>query len=70
MFLAIKNIFLLFCVCVCMWNRGVDFSQALQIPGVVEVITVSDIPGKKVRSEYGYDEELLAESEVGFPMRK
>ncbi|XP_075904659.1 aldehyde oxidase 6 isoform X2 [Nelusetta ayraudi] len=43
---------------------GVDFSQALQIPGVVDVITVADIPGKKVRSQFGYDEELLAENEV------
>lgn len=53
-----------------MWNRGVDFSQALQISGVVDVITVADIPGKKVRSQFGYDEELLAENEVGFPMHK
>lgn len=67
---------MLFCACayvfvrVYLWNRGVDFSQALQIPGVVDVITVADIPGKKVRSQFGYDEELLAENEVGFPMHK
>lgn len=76
LFLAIEKTFLLSCVSVCvfvrvyMWNRGVDFSQALQIPGVVDVITVADIPGKKVRSQFGYDEELLAENEVGFPMHK
>lgn len=49
-----------------MWNSGVDISQALQIPGVVEVIMASDIPGKKVRSQSNYIEELLAESEVSF----
>ena len=39
-------------------------SEALQLPGVVDVITVKDIPGKKVREMCGYEEELLAESEV------
>lgn len=39
-------------------------SEALRLPGVVDVITAEDIPGKKVRSMFGYHEELLAESEV------
>ncbi|XP_034072758.1 aldehyde oxidase 1-like isoform X2 [Gymnodraco acuticeps] len=43
---------------------GLDVSEALQLPGVVDVITVKDIPGKKVREMCGYEEELLAESEV------
>ncbi|XP_040888151.1 aldehyde oxidase 6 [Toxotes jaculatrix] len=43
---------------------GLDVSEALQLPGVVDVITAKDIPGKKVRSMFGYDEELLAETEV------
>lgn len=48
----------------CFCNRGVDVSRALQISGVVEVIQAADIPGKKVRSQFNYVEELLAESEV------
>ncbi|XP_071392432.1 aldehyde oxidase 6 isoform X3 [Centroberyx affinis] len=43
---------------------GLDVSEALQVPGVVDVITHKDIPGKKVRTFCGYDEELLAEKEV------
>ncbi|CAN9498154.1 unnamed protein product [Ophioblennius macclurei] len=43
---------------------GVDLSAALQLPGVVDVITAKDIPGKKVRTMMGYDEELLAQDEV------
>uniref|UniRef100_A0A3B4H7F7 Aldehyde oxidase 1-like n=1 Tax=Pundamilia nyererei TaxID=303518 RepID=A0A3B4H7F7_9CICH len=43
---------------------GLDVSEALQLPGVVDVITTKDIPGKKVRTFCGYNEELLAESEV------
>ncbi|GLD63306.1 aldehyde oxidase [Lates japonicus] len=43
---------------------GLDVSEALQLPGVVDVITAKDIPGKKVRSMFGYHEELLAESKV------
>ncbi|XP_047432985.1 aldehyde oxidase 1-like isoform X1 [Mugil cephalus] len=41
-----------------------DVRDALQLPGVVDVIMAKDIPGKKVRSMFGYDEELLAEDEV------
>ncbi|XP_058474050.1 aldehyde oxidase 6 isoform X2 [Solea solea] len=41
-----------------------DVSEALQVPGVVDVVTAGDIPGKKVRTLEGYDEELLAEKEV------
>lgn len=47
-----------------MSNRGLDTSEALLLPGVIDVITAEDIPGKKVRSMFGYYEELLAESEV------
>ncbi|XP_044044537.1 aldehyde oxidase 6 isoform X2 [Siniperca chuatsi] len=43
---------------------GMDVSEALRLPGVVDVITAKDIPGKKVRTMFGYHEELLAESEV------
>ncbi|XP_058474041.1 aldehyde oxidase 6 isoform X1 [Solea solea] len=43
---------------------GLDVSEALQVPGVVDVVTAGDIPGKKVRTHDGYDEELLAEKEV------
>lgn len=43
---------------------GLDVSEALQLPGVVDVITAKDIPGKKVRTMFGYDEELLAQTEV------
>ena len=39
-------------------------SEALQLPGVVDVITAKDIPGKKVRAGFGYEEELLAQTEV------
>uniref|UniRef100_A0A7N8XUF6 Aldehyde oxidase 6 n=1 Tax=Mastacembelus armatus TaxID=205130 RepID=A0A7N8XUF6_9TELE len=38
---------------------GLDVSEALQLPGVVDVITAGDIPGKTVRTFSGYDEELL-----------
>lgn len=34
------------------------------MPGVVDVITHQDIPGKKVRTFCGLDEELLAQEEV------
>ncbi|KAF7648726.1 hypothetical protein LDENG_00152770 [Lucifuga dentata] len=43
---------------------GLDVSEAMQLPGVVDVITHKDIPEKKVCSTCGYDEELLAEKEV------
>lgn len=43
---------------------SLDVSEALQLPGVVDVITAKDIPGQKVRSAFGYDEELLAQTEV------
>ena len=39
-------------------------SEALKLPGVVDVITAKDIPGMKTRPMFGYHEELLAESEV------
>jgi len=42
----------------------VDVSAALLVPGVVDVVTCKDIPGKKVRTLLGYDEELLADKEV------
>ncbi|XP_049426123.1 aldehyde oxidase 6 [Epinephelus fuscoguttatus] len=43
---------------------GLDVSEALQVPGVVDVIRAKDIPGQKVRKMFGYDEELFAETEV------
>ncbi|XP_068165202.1 aldehyde oxidase 6 [Antennarius striatus] len=43
---------------------GMDVSEALKLPGVMDVIMAKDIPGKKVRESFGYTEELLAESEV------
>ncbi|XP_072304267.1 aldehyde oxidase 6 [Eucyclogobius newberryi] len=44
--------------------KGLDVSAALLVPGVVDVITAQDIPGKKVRSDFGYDEDLLAQTQV------
>lgn len=41
-----------------------DVSEALKLPGVVDVVTAKDIPGKKSREMFGYGEELLAQSEV------
>ncbi|RVE75080.1 hypothetical protein OJAV_G00013210 [Oryzias javanicus] len=41
-----------------------DVSAALKVPGVVDVITAKDIPGKKVRLMFGYEEEVLSEDEV------
>ncbi|XP_057686044.1 aldehyde oxidase 6 isoform X2 [Corythoichthys intestinalis] len=43
---------------------NVDTSDALLLPGVAEIITAKDIPGKKTRVILGYDEEILAESQV------
>ncbi|XP_076865614.1 aldehyde oxidase 6 isoform X2 [Brachyhypopomus gauderio] len=42
----------------------IDVSRALDMPGVVDVITAKDIPGQKFRSFTGTEEELLAEHEV------
>lgn len=39
-------------------------SEALRLPGVVDIIRAEDIPGMKVQKMFGYSEELLAESEV------
>ncbi|KAK7893551.1 hypothetical protein WMY93_022703 [Mugilogobius chulae] len=44
--------------------KQLDVSAALQMPGVVDVITSKDIPGKKVRTEFGYDEDILAQTQV------
>lgn len=41
-----------------------DVSEALRLPGVADVITAADIPGQKVRMLFGYEEELLAKSQV------
>ncbi|XP_077369194.1 aldehyde oxidase 6 [Festucalex cinctus] len=43
---------------------NVDVSNALLLPGVFDVITAKDIPGKKTRVISGYDEELLAQTQV------
>lgn len=53
-----------FLFCFVFFNRGLDVSEALKLPGVVDVITGKDIPGKKIRPMFGYHEELLAENEV------
>uniref|UniRef100_A0AAR2L5Q6 FAD-binding PCMH-type domain-containing protein n=1 Tax=Pygocentrus nattereri TaxID=42514 RepID=A0AAR2L5Q6_PYGNA len=42
----------------------IDVSRALSMPGVVDVFTADDIPGKKFRSFTGIDEEILAQGEV------
>ncbi|XP_059183974.1 aldehyde oxidase 6 isoform X2 [Centropristis striata] len=44
--------------------KGMDVSEALRLPGVVDVITTEDIPGMKTRPMFGYEEELLAQNEV------
>ncbi|KAI4874106.1 hypothetical protein NFI96_007919 [Prochilodus magdalenae] len=43
---------------------NIDASGALSLPGVVDVFTADDIPGKKVRCFVGIDEEILALGEV------
>lgn len=43
---------------------NIDFSEALKLPGVMDVITAKDIPGKRFRTFTGYEEELLAQDEV------
>ncbi|XP_041834664.1 LOW QUALITY PROTEIN: aldehyde oxidase 1-like [Melanotaenia boesemani] len=43
---------------------NLDVSAAMQLPGVVDVITAKDIPGKKERAMFGYSEELLAENKI------
>ncbi|KAM9767058.1 aldehyde oxidase 1-like isoform 2-T2 [Menidia menidia] len=46
---------------------GLDAGPALQLPGVVDVLTAADVPGKNVHEmygDYGYSEELFADSEV------
>ncbi|XP_056445092.1 aldehyde oxidase 6 isoform X3 [Gadus chalcogrammus] len=43
---------------------GVDVSAALRLPGVLDMVTHADIPGRKARSFMGYEEELLADKEV------
>ncbi|XP_066514384.1 aldehyde oxidase 6 [Hoplias malabaricus] len=42
----------------------IDVSGVRNMPGVVDIFTAKDIPGKKVRSFIGIDEEILAENEV------
>jgi CO/xanthine dehydrogenase Mo-binding subunit len=39
---------------------SLDISPALEIPGVVRVLTASDIPGENGLSDYSLDEHLLA----------
>lgn len=65
------------CQCPCrrVWNpgsaqlsrRSMDVSEALRLPGVVDVITAADIPGQKVREVFAYQEELLAQTQVEGP---
>ncbi|XP_061631491.1 aldehyde oxidase 6 isoform X1 [Phyllopteryx taeniolatus] len=43
---------------------NVDVSNALLLPGVVDIITAKDIPGKKTHVISGYEEEVLAETQV------
>uniref|UniRef100_A0A4W4EHS8 FAD-binding PCMH-type domain-containing protein n=1 Tax=Electrophorus electricus TaxID=8005 RepID=A0A4W4EHS8_ELEEL len=42
----------------------IDVSRALDMPGVVDVITAKDIPGQKFQSFTGINEEVLVEEEV------
>lgn len=44
--------------------RSIDTSDALNVPGVVAVLTAKDIPGENDASSYAHDEELLASKEV------
>lgn len=44
--------------------KQLDVTEALHLSGVVDVITAKDIPGKRVRTMFGYDEDLLAQTEV------
>lgn len=45
-------------------------SDALRLPGVVDVITANDIPGKKARFMFGYEQELFAEDKVSTHSRR
>lgn len=44
--------------------KNIDMTEALEIPGVVAVITAKDIPGVNDASSWAHDEELLASHEV------
>ena len=46
--------------------RRIDLSEAREFPGVVAVITATDIPGKNDVSPVNADEEVLAQSRVEF----
>ncbi|MCC6034458.1 MAG: xanthine dehydrogenase family protein molybdopterin-binding subunit [Desulfurococcaceae archaeon] len=47
--------------------KGIDYKKALEVPGVVRVITAHDIPGE---NQVGYaipDQPLLAEGKIRYP---
>lgn len=46
----------------CILSRSMDVSEALEVPGVVAVVTANDIPGKNGDGE----EKVFAENEVYF----
>jgi xanthine dehydrogenase large subunit len=46
--------------------RRIDLSEARNVPGVVAVITATDIPGKNDVSPVNADEEVFAQSRVEF----
>ena len=46
--------------------KSIDFSQALEMPGVVRILTCTDIPGENQIGGILPDETLFAEKEVHF----
>lgn len=50
-------------------SRSIDASEALQVPGVVDVVTARDIPGENGKDEQAYAEDkvFLASGGVSGP---
>ncbi len=44
--------------------RGLDFSAALKVPGVVGIVTAKDIPGDPILAAFGHDEPIFASETV------
>ena len=45
---------------------GVDFAEALAMPGVLKVLTADDVPGQKRFGQIDHDMPLLAEGEIRY----
>lgn len=40
-------------------SRSIDASEALQVPGVIDVVTARDVPGKNGKDEQAYAEDKV-----------